>query len=214
MNIKKIFRSILVAAVILVMAAAVAGCGDKADSTGGSSGKPETTYTVDKDATTLTVTDGSKEKVYTEEDVEKLGTETHTYSGRNKSVKNARFFNEFTGVDLKKLIEDAGFDPEGAVIKVICSDNFTKEYYVDSLYGLYAFRDNDSDDKTEVPAMIAIIDTEKVDENTGSKSDKKKYPAPFRLVTGQADWDTYTNDSQDYNVQNWASYIQYIEVSH
>ena len=43
MNIKKIFRSILVAAVILVMAAAVAGCGDKADSTGGSSGKPETT---------------------------------------------------------------------------------------------------------------------------------------------------------------------------
>ena len=214
MNRKKIFSIILAAVMVLVMSFSLAGCGsDDAGSSTDSSESQKTAYTVDKEAVTLTISDGSTEKVYSKEDIEKLGTETHTYSGRSKSVENARFFSEYTGVDLKKLIKDAGFDPEGASIKVICSDNYTKEFSVDSLYGLYAFKDNESDDKVEVPAMIAIIDPDS-DDNTGSKSDKKSYPAPFRLVAGQADWDTYTNDSQDYNVQNWASYVQYIEVSH
>lgn len=96
----------------------------------------------------MTLSDGSTQKEYTADEVKKLGTEKNTYSGRNKKVQNARFFEEYEGVDLRTLLKDAGFKTDGASMKVVC------------------------------------------------------------------DYDTYTNDSQAYNVQGWGSYIQNIEVSY
>ena len=136
--------------------------------------------------------------------LKKLGTEKNTYSGRNKKVQNARIFEEYEGVDLKTLMKDAGVKTDGASFKVVCSDGYTREYYVDELYGKYAFEDNDSDKKKEVDPVIAVVE----------QDEDSEYPSPFKLVYGQADYDTYTNDSQDYNVQGWGSYIQYIEVSY
>ncbi len=107
-------------------------------------------------------------------------------------------------MDLKTLMKDAGFKTDGASFKVVCSDGYTREYYVDELYGKYAFEDNDSDKKKEVDPVIAVVE----------QDEDSEYPSPFKLVYGQADYDTYTNDSQDYNVQGWGSYIQYIEVSY
>ncbi len=40
-----------------------------------------------------------------------------------------------------------------------------------------------------------------------------EFPSPFRIVFGQADYDSFDNSAQDFNTQRWGSYIQLIEVS-
>ncbi len=199
-------KRLLAVLLCIIMAMSFAACGSSTDkgSSAGSEGKAASEYKVDPEATTLTISDGSTQKEYTADDLKKLGMEKNTYSGRNKKVQNARFFEEYEGVDLKTLLEDAGFKTDGASMKVVCSDGYTREYYVDELYGKYAFKDNDSDKKKEVDPVIAVVEAD----------EDSEYPAPFKLVYGQADYDTYTNDSQDYNVQGWGSYIQYIELSY
>lgn len=168
---------------------------------GGSKEVPE--YDIDPEATTLTVVTAGKEPVVlTAEDVEAMGVMTNEYSGRNKTVENARIFCTYKGVDLKKFLEEAGFKSDDAIIKVVCGDGYTREYEVDDLYGLYTFESNDDDDCKEVNPMIAFKEREDGDE----------YPSPFKLVYGQKDYDT--NDTQDFNMQGWATYIQYIEVSY
>lgn len=162
-------------------------------------------YAVDENATTLTVAGADRDTVvYTTEDLEKMGTVTLQYSGRNKEVQDARQFNTYTGVELNTLLQNAGFETENAVIKITCSDGYTREYDVEDLYGLYTYESNDNDNKTEIVPMIAI------QENMSEKG--MEYPSPFKLVFGQADYDN--SESMDFNMQGWATFIQYIEVSY
>lgn len=193
----RIFRSIIAIIMCLGMCAAFAACGE--------SSNEEAAVTVDPQGTELTVMGEGFEKTYTAEDLTALGTETVTYSGRNKKVENARVFQEKTGVDLKTVLIDAGLpeaEADKAVLKVTASDEYVNEYKVADLYdGRIAFADNDSDKGEEVGAMIAVND------------EKGDYPSPFQIVFGQADFDTFDNSAQDFNMQNWGSYIQIIEVS-
>ena len=199
----KRLTAVLLCMIMVLSFAACGGDSGNSDQGSGDSSKA-VEYKVDPEATTLTVSDGKTQKEYTADELKKLGTEKNTYSGRNKKVQNARIFEEYEGVDLKTLMKDAGFKTDGASFKVVCSDGYTREYYVDDLYGKYAFEDNDSDKKKKVDPVIAVVE----------QDEDSEYPSPFKLVYGQADYDTYTNDSQDYNVQGWGSYIQYIEVSY
>lgn len=160
------------------------------------------TYAIDEQAETLTIAGaGYQTVVYTVEEFQKMKMETHQYSGRNKTVENARIFETYTGVDLKTLLKQSGFPEDGAMLKLICSDGYTRRYTVDDLYGLYAFQDNKTDEKEEVNPMIVLLSEEELE-----------YPSRFQLVYGQEDYDT--QNSMDFNTQGWAHYIQYIEVSY
>lgn len=196
---KKIW-TLLLCAVMVFSLAVFTGC-QQGDS-GSSSDMSE--YSVDEQAVTLTVMGADHEDVvYSKEDITKLGLTENTYSGRSKKVQNARQFLTFSGIDVNTLLENAGYKTEGAVIKVICSDGYVREYDVeDDLYGKYTFSDNETDNKTEVIPMIAVVE----------EDSESEYPSPFKLVYGQEDYDT--NESQDFNMQGWASYIQCIQVSY
>lgn len=117
-------KILLAVLLCIIMAMSFAACGSSTDkgSSAGSESKAASEYKVDPEATTLTISDGSTQKEYTADDLKKLGMEKNTYSGRNKKVQNARFFEEYEGVDLKTLFEDAGFKTDGASMKVVCSD--------------------------------------------------------------------------------------------
>lgn len=198
-------KKILSILLVIVMAFSMAACADNDVQSRSEQDKQKMEYTTDVNATTLTIMGTNHETVvFDAADLENMGTITVTYSGRNKVVQNARQFESFTGVPLDTVFNEAGFSVENATMKVICSDGYTREYDVEDLFGLYAFADNESDDKTEVVPIIAIVDA----------SENSEYPAPFRLVYGQEDYDTYTNETQDYNTQGWASYIQCIQVSY
>lgn len=196
---KKIITLLL--GVMMIMA--MSSCGDS----GQPSEVPEKNsmeYTIDKGAVTLTIMGEDKDEVvYTAEDLKNMGLESRDYSGRNKKVQDARQFMSFDGIEVKKLLKEAGYETDGATISVICSDGYTKEYNVDSdLYGKYTYKDNETNDKEEVVPMIAVV------EDDG----EAEYPAPFKLVFGQADYDD--NESQDFNMQGWLSYIQCIKVTY
>jgi hypothetical protein len=66
----------------------------------------------------LTVTDGTDEKTYTVEDLERLET------------SQADFLEvSYAGVKLSTLLRDAGFDPESAsAVKATAEDGFTANY--------------------------------------------------------------------------------------
>lgn len=178
-------------------------CGDSQNQETSAADVPA--YTVDEQATTLTIAGaGHDTAVYTAEELEDLGTVTLTYSGRNKKVQNARQFKTFTGVELSKVLEEAGFASDDAILKITCSDGYTREYEVDDLYELYTFESNENDNKTEIVPMIAIQE--------GMNEKGVEYPSPFKLVYGQADYDT--SESMDFNMQGWATFVQYIEVSY
>ena len=208
----KKLRLLLVGILCLVMSFALAACGDSDEGTV-EEPQQEASYTIDPQATTLTIAGmaspdgGSIEAVYTVEDLEALGTETVTYSGRNKKVQDARQFWDMTGVDLKALLVDAGVDEselDDVILKVTCSDEYVMEYELEDLYDdKYAYKNNETNDRTPVGAMIAIEDP----------GDDSEFPSPFRIVFGQADYDTFDNSAQDFNTQNWGMYIQLIEVS-
>lgn len=171
--------------------------------TGSAVNETETeSYEVDAQAATLTIAgQGSETVVYTAEAFQEMELETHQYSGRNKTVENTRIFKTYTGIDLKTILKESGFEEDGAIIQVVCSDGYTREYVVEDLYGLYSFKDNETDDKEEVNPMLVVQEDEDLE-----------YPSRFMLVYGQQDYDT--NDTMDFNMQGWLSYIQYIEVSY
>lgn len=197
-------KKLLTILLAFIMIFSFAACGGSdAQEPADASGVQE--YVVDENAETLTVAGAGHEAVvFAAEDLEKLGTVTLDYSGRNKEVQNARQFFTYTGVELNKVLEAAGFETDDAIIKVTCSDGYTREYEVEDLYGLYTFESNENDNKTEVVPIIAI------QENMTEKG--MEYPSPFKLVYGQADYDT--QDAQDFNMQGWMTFIQYIEVSY
>ena len=69
----------------------------------------------------LVVTDGTSEKMYTPEELEKLGSDQAEFGGVM-----------YKGVQLSELLRDAGFDP-GALraVKASASDGFTVNYEPD-----------------------------------------------------------------------------------
>jgi hypothetical protein len=69
-------------------------------------------------ANTLTVTDGSQSKTYSQEDLAKL------------PASEAQFGETtYTGVQLKVLLEDAGFDLDGVeIVKATAVDDFSVNY--------------------------------------------------------------------------------------
>ncbi|MGI6766380.1 MAG: hypothetical protein ACOX4R_04090 [Lentihominibacter sp.] len=205
-------KILVVGLLCLVMGFALSACGGE-EKAPAEEPQPGVLYEIDPEATTLTImgvasAEGEDiEKTYTAEDLEALGTETINYSGRNKKVEDARQFWDMTGVDLKTLLIDAGVSKDAvddATLKVTCSDEYVMEYSVSDLYtDKYAYKDNETNDRVEVGAMIAIEEPEADSE----------FPSPFRIVFGQADYDSFDNSAQDYNTQGWGSYIQLIEVS-
>ncbi|MDO4545919.1 MAG: molybdopterin-dependent oxidoreductase, partial [Bacillota bacterium] len=179
-------KKTLVLLLCIIMAFAFAACGGSEEE----AADADQGYTVDAEATTLTIAGNDQEEVvYTAEDLQAMDTVTNTYSGRNKKVENARQFETYTGVEVNELLKDAGFDPEGAILTVTCSDGYTKDYAVADLYGLYAFTDNETDNKAEVVPIFAVIEPEA----------DAEFPSPFRLIFGQADYDN--NEQQDFNMQ-------------
>lgn len=195
---KKIIALLLTVIMIIAMTA----CGSQ-EPDEGEAAKDTMEYTVDEQAVELTIMgEGNDDVVYTADDFEKMGLTENAYSGRNKKVLDARQFMTFEGIEVNELLKAAGYETEGAKLTVICSDGYTKEYDVaKDLYGKYTFADNETDNKTEVVPMIALVNDEEAE-----------YPAPFKLVFGQADYDN--NESQDFNMQGWLSYIQCIKVTY
>ena len=69
----------------------------------------------------LTVTDGTVEKIYTEDDLKALPTAEATFEDI-----------AYLGVPLTTLLEDAGIDPNGLrVVKAVASDGFSANYESD-----------------------------------------------------------------------------------
>lgn len=189
--------------VILMSAVLVMGMAACSSEESKDTGKSYPDYTIDENATTLTIEgEGKDPVVLTVEDFEKIGLEERTYSGRNKQVENARQFLTYSGVDLDELLEYAGFKTEGAELYVVCSDGYTREYELDELHELYAYSSNENDNKELIAPMIAILEDDP----------ESEYPCPFKLVYGQESYDTLK--SQDFNMQGWLYYIQYIYVSY
>ena len=198
-------KSQFIAALLLVFALLLSGCGD-------GSGDSQT-QAGDKAAsgeTVLTISGyNGDEKTYTYGELEALGMVTHSYSGRNKENNNERQIREYTGVPLKTLLEDAGYGKEKETIKVVCSDGYTREYGTDSLSDLY-FYDGETAEKGEpVETILAMLrDGDNMGNDTVYKTEDG---SPLRLVFGQTDYDSeYT---KDFNMQGWASYVEKIEVS-
>lgn len=191
--------------VFLLLAAMLTGCG-------GDQGQKQTQTTEAAEGNTeyvLTISGSEGEKTYTVPELEQLGLETHSYSGRNKENNNERQVREYTGISLTKLLKDAGYSAESETIKVICSDGYSREYELSSLLDLYFFDGEKAKKGEKVEPMLAVI-TE--GESMGNdKTYKSSEGSPLRLVFGQADYDSsYT---MDFNMQGWASYVEKIEVT-
>ena len=197
-------KAIVLTMVMALLVTGVTGCTSGTDSNNDKdSAKSYPDYVIDENATTLTIEgEGHEAVVLTVEDFQKLDQVTRTYSGRNKQVENARQFLTYTGVDLDELLEYAGYETEGAVLYVMCSDDYTREYELEDLHELYAFSSNDNDEKEEIAPMIALLEDDP----------ESEYPCPFKLVYGQESYDTLK--SQDFNMQGWLYYLQYIYVSY
>lgn len=195
-------RTIVLTMMMAVMVVGMTACSSE-DSKKQDTAKSYPEYTVDEAATTLTIEgEGQETVVLTVEDFEKIGMVERTYSGRNKQVENARQFLTYTGVDLDELLEYAGYETEGAELYVVCSDGYTREYSLDDLHELYAYSSNENDNKEEIEPMIAVLEDDP----------ESEYPCPFKLVYGQESYDTLK--AQDFNMQGWLYYLQYIYVSY
>jgi len=196
---KKIIALIL----CMIMAIMAVGCGSSEtsseDTNNDSSGSTK--------VLTILKTGSDKSTEMTTDDVKKLGTVTQSYSGRNKSNNNKRIIKKYTGVDLKKLLEKAGYK-NAKVIKITASDGYTKEYEIATLYDLYAYKDEKSTKGTKVNPIIAIA---KEGTQMGSNEDFDPNDGmPLQLVYGQADYDS--EDTKDFNMQGWVAYVEKIEV--
>lgn len=198
-ELRRMRKKLSVLFLALLLCLTMISCGGQEEK-GEASRREESVYRVDPQSEMLTILGSEGETVYTREELENLGLEERTYSGRDKKVKNARQFFTFSGVDLGVLLEDAGYETDGGSMKVFCSDGYVREYDLEDLFELYSYQDNDGDDCERIPPMIAVTDEE----------EGWEYPSSFRLVYGQADYDTET--SMDFNMQGWACYVQCIEL--
>lgn len=197
-------KTYLAAILLLAFVLMISGC---------TSGQKEAAKTQDSADTGETVLQicgyNGDEKTYTLGQLEDLGTETLSYSGRNKENNNQRQIRKYTGVPLKSVLEDAGYGKKGEKIKVICSDGYAREYEADSLYELYFYNGESAEKGEPVPAILALL--QDGDDMGNKKVYKKEDGSPLRLVFGQTDYDSeYT---KDFNMQGWASYVEKIEVS-
>ena len=193
-----------IAAVLAVAVLLLAGCSAEGES--GGSGKA--LYS-EPDKEILTIT-GSKEKhSYSFAQLEKLGLETFSYSGRNKENNNARQIREYTGILLEVLLKDAGYRTEGAAVIIRCSDGYSRAYELDSLKNLYFFEDEKDEKGEKVAPMLAVIGEGEPMGN--AKTYHEKDGSPLRFVFGQADYDS--EYAKEFNIQVWASYVEEIEVS-
>lgn len=198
-------KSQFIAALLLVFALLLSGCGgsqqDTQNQTGDKAASGETVLTISGY--------NGDEKTYTYGDLEAMGMDTYSYSGRNKENNNERQIREYTGVPLKTLLEDAGYGKEGETIKVICSDGYTREYGTDSLYDLYFYDGEEAEKGEPVETILAMM--QDGDDMGNDNVYKTEDGSPLRLVFGQTDYDSeYT---KDFNMQGWASYVEKIEVS-
>jgi hypothetical protein len=184
----------------VVLAAALAGCSGSRHAEAGSAEKTaDTVLTIEEEG-------GGNAVYYSVKELKEVGTVTRTYSGRSKSSKGKRTTVKYTGVDLRTLLDKSGCE-DAETIKVSCSDGYTREYQLENLDNLYCFKGSGSE-KEKVKPMIAIVkkgtrlgNNRNFDPNDGT---------PLRLVCGQAEYDS--DESMDFNMQNWAGYVETIEV--
>jgi len=173
--------------ICILVAVSAAGCGSGSSLSSAQSSAVQSSASSD---TVLTVRDrsGDVTRSFTQADLNALDKETHTYSGRSKKDNNKREIKKYTGAELRYFLQEAGIS--GAKeIKVVCDDEYTKEYEVSDLYDLYAFKNETGPAKTKVPPIITLKDRQ--------------------LIIGQADYDG--EDTKDFNMQNWARGICTIE---
>ena len=185
----------------LLLVFSLAACTSTTESTKETETTEVTEATVDPQSEVLSIVqDGNVVKAYSVDELKALGTETYNYSGRSKKNDGARVIKTYEGVKLETILKDAGIDAAGCTLTCIAADGYTKEFAFDDINTLYAFADETSTDKTEVPAIIAI----------GEAKDDAEYPSVFQIVFGQADYDS--EESADFNMTSWVSYLVNIEV--
>mgnify|MGYP003814274289 CR=1 FL=1 len=200
-------KKILAVMICIILALSAAACGSQnSKSTSSDSSSSDKSSGTEK-ILVITAAGSDTEYKMSLNDIEKTGTETCTYSGRNKTNNNERIVKEYTGVDLKKLFAKAGFD-NVKTFKVICCDGYTREYELDKLYDLYTFKDNDAKKGTKVGPMLAIVDSD--DESSKDDSFDTEDGTPLRIVYGQESYDS--DETKDFNMQGWASYVKKIEI--
>ena len=141
-------------------------------------------------------------------DLEALGSETYTYSMRNKENNNARQFETYTGIPLTTLLTAAGWDGATDTIRISCSDGYNGKYSISEINSLYTFDSETDTSGSSVPAMLAFLsEGDSLGKgNTYSSADG----APLRLVYGQADYDCA--EMKDFNTQGWGYYVCRIEI--
>jgi len=189
---KNKIKKILAASLCIIIALAFSACGgsESNESDNNGSGK-------EKSEAALVITGYNDDKTeFSLEDIEEMGMEKYIFSGRDKKADNGRQIQEFTGVPLKEVLEAAGYGATGEIMKVICSDGYSREYEIDDLFGLYAYADEEDTEGVKVDPILAI------EEKDGEKI--------IRLVYGQEDYDA--PETKDFNMQGWASWIEKIEV--
>lgn len=198
MKIRKLTPLILILVIILSFAAC-----DNADS---KQGEPDAS--TNSTETILTVTGYNDEATFTLGDIEKIGIDTYTFSGRNKENNNERQIRKYTGIQLKSVLEKAGYNKDDDVILITCSDGYSREYVLKELYDLYYFKDKTTEKGEVVPPVLAVMND---GEDMGNESKyNSEDGSPLRLIFGQTDYDSdYT---KDFNMQGWASYVEKIEV--
>jgi len=189
---KNKMKKILAASLCIIIALAFSACGSGDSNQSENKGSEK-----EKSEAALVITGYNDDKTeFSLEDIEKMGTETYIFSGRDKKAENERQIQEFKGVPLKEVLEAAGYGKAGEIMKVICSDGYSREYEIDDLFGLYAFADEEDTEGTTIDPILAI-----------EEKDGKKI---IRLVYGQEDYDS--PETKDFNMQGWASWIEKIEV--
>lgn len=200
-------KRVIIAVCMLLLAFLLAGCGGSDESR--KSSEETTAAQPDSGKVILTVSGyHGKDTTFTQSQLLKLGESTCEYSGRNKEKNNQRQIRAYTGIELNKVLKAAGYGQGKEIIKVTCSDGYTREYEVDSLYDLYTFDSDKAEKGKKIAPMLAMI---KDGEPMGNgKTYKPGDGSPLRLVYGQTDYDSqYT---KDFNMQGWASFVEKIEV--
>lgn len=137
-----------------------------------------------------------------------LGVETYTYSGRSKENDNKRQSISCTGIPVIKILEKAGWNGKANTLKITCSDGYTGKYKISEINGFLAFSDDKDVKGKVVPAMLSILQ-EGQDLGKGVTY-KASNGSPLRLVYGQEDYDT--EEMKDFNMQGWGFYVKELEV--
>lgn len=198
MNTKKLTAFILT----LVMIFSFASCGDSG------SKNENTDVPVNDTETILTVTGYKDETTFSLSDLKKTGIKEYTFSGRNKENNNERQIRKYSGIELKTVLQNAGYSDDNDTILITCGDGYSREYALKDLNNLYYYKDKTTEKGELVPPILAVMD-EGEDLGNDSKYDSKS-GSPLRFVFGQTDYDSdYT---KDFNMQGWASYVEKIEV--